>query len=115
MTIVQKISICCGFTLLYWGALSCQTRDEKTQKNDLLYYSLREEKEISYTRNPNIYSYEISILAHYAGGETKTYRGFRLWDIDQNGKVDAIESLTGDLLPVRFDFDRDGLLEKKNE
>lgn len=106
-----KLQICIMLTIV--GA-ACATAPEPEKKGppEPVFYTLRTAEPIKHTEPlPN----QISIYVDWkmSDGSTVTKEGFRGWDIDHDGKFDALEVLAvdGGTTSWVYDFNGDGKID----
>ena len=56
----------------------------------------------------------IEVVWHHPDGRKVTYRGFRQWDFDKDGRVEMLEVFdeAGEVKAYVYDFDADGKVDK---
>ena len=115
-----KYSFALGASIICLVLMRCATSEEKP--NEVIeparpaYYTLRSE---NVQNNPYPLPIETAVLVDwkFTDGSIHSGNGFRAWDIDHDGRFDALEVLDPEGKTVRwaFDFDNDGRIDATKE
>lgn len=102
------------YLILMFLSAACTTVPEPEKKGppEPAFYTLRSNEPVDHTSPlPN----QISIMVDWkmTDGSVVTKEGFRGWDMDHDGKFDALEVLANDGVTIAwaYDFDSDGKID----